>query len=74
MTREERAKREQLLAQYGYQLDDVVEGADGEAEIMYKDHAASGGTAKGGGDGEFSFHGNFGSGRNRTRVVGRRVV
>ncbi|RUS18252.1 hypothetical protein BC937DRAFT_88986 [Endogone sp. FLAS-F59071] len=47
MTREERAKREQLLAQYGYQLDDVVEGADGEAEIVYKDNATSGGTTKG---------------------------
>ncbi|RUS14770.1 hypothetical protein BC938DRAFT_477228 [Jimgerdemannia flammicorona] len=51
MSKEERAKRDQLLAQYGYQLDEVIEGANGEAEIVYKDHAAgAGGKGTGGGE------------------------
>ncbi|KAF9183192.1 hypothetical protein BGZ51_004194 [Haplosporangium sp. Z 767] len=39
MTKEERKKREALLAQYGYDLDEMVEGADGEMEIVYKDRS-----------------------------------
>ncbi|GJJ72394.1 hypothetical protein EMPS_04751 [Entomortierella parvispora] len=40
MTKEERKKRDALLAQYGYDLDEMVEGADGELEIVYKDRSA----------------------------------
>ncbi|KAF9393684.1 hypothetical protein CPC16_001406 [Podila verticillata] len=39
MTKEERKKRDALLAQYGYDLDEMVEGADGEMEIVYKDRS-----------------------------------
>ncbi|KAG0199002.1 hypothetical protein BGX28_007631 [Mortierella sp. GBA30] len=42
MTKEERKKRDALLAQYGYDLDEMVEGADGEMEIAYKDRSAKG--------------------------------
>ncbi|KAF9312279.1 hypothetical protein BG003_006449 [Podila horticola] len=42
MTKEERKKRDALLAQYGYDLDEMVEGADGEMEIVYKDRSAKG--------------------------------
>ncbi|KAG0031559.1 hypothetical protein BGZ81_001034 [Podila clonocystis] len=45
MTKEERKKRDALLAQYGYDLDEMVEGADGEMEIMYKDRSAKGSAA-----------------------------
>ncbi|KAF9910685.1 hypothetical protein BX616_010797 [Lobosporangium transversale] len=41
MTKEERKKREALLAQYAYDLDEMVEGEDGEMEIRYKDRSAS---------------------------------
>ncbi|KAF8906933.1 hypothetical protein BGZ58_006235, partial [Dissophora ornata] len=44
MTREERKKREALLAQYDYDQDEIVEGEDGEMEIVYKDR--SGGSTK----------------------------
>ncbi|KAF9432812.1 hypothetical protein BGZ76_010293 [Entomortierella beljakovae] len=40
MTREERKKREALLAQYAYDLDEMVEGDDGEMEIVYKDRSS----------------------------------
>ncbi|KAF9198006.1 hypothetical protein BGZ49_001306 [Haplosporangium sp. Z 27] len=40
MTKEERKKRDALLAQYGYDLDEMVEGADGEMEIVYKDRSS----------------------------------
>lgn len=39
LTKEERKKREQLLAKYSYDLDEVVENEDGEAEIRYKDRS-----------------------------------
>ncbi|KAF9583668.1 hypothetical protein BGW38_008902 [Lunasporangiospora selenospora] len=39
MSKDERKRRDALLAQYGYELDDVVEGEDGETEIMYKDRS-----------------------------------
>ncbi|KAF9901021.1 hypothetical protein EC991_006611 [Linnemannia zychae] len=42
MTKEERKKRDALLAQYGYDLDEMVEGADGEMEIVYKDRSGKG--------------------------------
>ncbi|KAF9117214.1 hypothetical protein BGW39_002447 [Mortierella sp. 14UC] len=47
MTKEERKKRDALLAQYGYDLDEMVEGADGEMEIVYKDRSGKGGADKG---------------------------
>ncbi|KAG0297187.1 hypothetical protein BGZ96_007396 [Linnemannia gamsii] len=48
MTKEERKKRDALLAQYGYDLDEMVEGADGEMEIVYKDRSGkSSGADKG---------------------------
>ncbi|KAG0252547.1 hypothetical protein BGZ95_006595 [Linnemannia exigua] len=48
MTKEERKKRDALLAQYGYDLDEMVEGADGEMEIVYKDRSGGkGGADKG---------------------------
>ncbi|KAI1314924.1 hypothetical protein EDD11_001561 [Mortierella claussenii] len=40
MTKEERKKREALLAQYAYDLDEMVEGEDGELEIVYKDRSS----------------------------------
>ncbi|KAF9352569.1 hypothetical protein BGX26_009654 [Mortierella sp. AD094] len=40
MTKEERKKREALLAQYAYDLDEMVEGDDGEMEIVYKDRSS----------------------------------
>jgi hypothetical protein len=39
LTKEERKKREQLLARYSYDLDEVVENEYGEAEISYKDRS-----------------------------------
>jgi hypothetical protein len=36
LTKEERRKRELLLKTYGYDVDEIVEGEDGEAEILYK--------------------------------------
>ncbi|KAI8852014.1 hypothetical protein BC829DRAFT_91315 [Chytridium lagenaria] len=36
LTKEERRKRDQLLAKYGYDVDEIVEGADGEAEFVYR--------------------------------------
>ncbi|KAK3845535.1 MAG: hypothetical protein J3R72DRAFT_418560 [Linnemannia gamsii] len=47
MTKEERKKRDALLAQYGYDLDEMVEGADGEMEIVYKDRSGGKGADKG---------------------------
>ncbi|KAF9282534.1 Protein transport protein S9 plasma membrane t-SNARE [Mortierella alpina] len=47
MTKEERKKRDALLAQYGYDLDEMVEGADGEMEIIYKDRSKGSGAASG---------------------------
>ncbi|KAF9572478.1 Protein transport protein S9 plasma membrane t-SNARE [Mortierella alpina] len=47
MTKEERKKRDALLAQYGYDLDEMVEGADGEMEIVYKDRSKGSGAASG---------------------------
>lgn len=35
MTKEERRARDRVLAQYAYDLDEVVEGADGEVEFLY---------------------------------------
>ncbi|KAI9205263.1 uncharacterized protein BJ171DRAFT_501540 [Polychytrium aggregatum] len=35
LTKEERKQREALLAQYGYDIDQVVENANGETEIVY---------------------------------------
>ncbi|KAI8138954.1 hypothetical protein BJV82DRAFT_673063 [Fennellomyces sp. T-0311] len=43
LTKEERAQRERLMQQYGYDLDGVRENAKGETEIVYKDR--SGGAA-----------------------------
>jgi len=37
LTKEERKRREKLLARYSYDLDEVVENEEGEAEIQYKD-------------------------------------
>ena len=37
LTKEERKRRDQLLARYSYDLDEIVENEDGEAEIQYKD-------------------------------------
>ena len=39
LTKEERKKREKLLARYSYDLDEIVENEDGEAEIKYKDRS-----------------------------------
>lgn len=39
MTKEERAQRERLMREYGYDLEDVVEGANGETEIVFKDRS-----------------------------------
>ncbi|KNC98581.1 uncharacterized protein SPPG_06266 [Spizellomyces punctatus DAOM BR117] len=36
LSKEEKQARERLLAQYGYDLDEVVETADGEVEFIYK--------------------------------------
>ncbi|KAG0233757.1 hypothetical protein BGW42_007217 [Actinomortierella wolfii] len=46
MTKEERKRREALLAQYGFDMDEIVEGADGELEISYKDRSSSGSGGK----------------------------
>ncbi|KAG0246257.1 hypothetical protein B0O80DRAFT_254346 [Mortierella sp. GBAus27b] len=46
MTKEERKKRDALLAQYGYDLDEMVEGDNGEMEIVYKDRSGSSSTTK----------------------------
>ncbi|KAG0328364.1 hypothetical protein BGZ99_005547 [Dissophora globulifera] len=46
MTKEERKKRDALLAQYGYDLDEMVEGDDGEMEIVYKDRSGGGSSSK----------------------------
>ncbi|RGB27873.1 hypothetical protein C1646_673671 [Rhizophagus diaphanus] len=37
LTKEERKRREKLLERYSYDLDEVIENEDGEAEIQYKD-------------------------------------
>ncbi|KAF9115580.1 hypothetical protein BGX27_007317 [Mortierella sp. AM989] len=50
MTKEERKKREALLAQYAYDLDEMVEGDDGEMEIMYKDRSGKSSSAGGSSD------------------------
>ncbi|CAO3683852.1 unnamed protein product [Umbelopsis ramanniana] len=39
LTKEEKAQRERLMREYGYDLDEVVEGANGETEILYKDRS-----------------------------------
>ncbi|RIA99277.1 hypothetical protein C1645_478633 [Glomus cerebriforme] len=39
LSKEERKRREKLLARYSYDLDEVVENEDGEAEIQYKDRS-----------------------------------
>lgn len=39
MTKEEKAQREKLMKQYGYDLDEVRENEKGETEIVYKDRA-----------------------------------
>ncbi|KAJ3032759.1 hypothetical protein HDV00_007166 [Rhizophlyctis rosea] len=36
LSKEEQRARERVLAQYAYDLDEVVEGDDGEVEILYK--------------------------------------
>ncbi|KAJ3115601.1 hypothetical protein HDU96_000358 [Phlyctochytrium bullatum] len=36
ISKEERRRREQLLAKYAYDIDEIVEGADGEAEVLYR--------------------------------------
>ncbi|KAJ3088995.1 hypothetical protein HK102_007447 [Quaeritorhiza haematococci] len=41
MSKEEMQRRERLLAQYGYDLDEVVEREDGEVEILYKGSGSS---------------------------------
>ncbi|KAG0054442.1 hypothetical protein BGZ83_011236 [Gryganskiella cystojenkinii] len=46
MTKEERKKRDALLAQYGYDLDEMVENEDGEMEIVYKDRSGKGSDPK----------------------------
>ncbi len=51
LTKEERKKREKLLARYSYDLDEVVENEDGEAEIQYKDRSET----KGINDGRYYF-------------------
>lgn len=48
MTKEERAQRERLMREYGYDLEDVVEGANGETEIVFKDRSKKS-AGKGGG-------------------------
>ncbi|RKP06021.1 hypothetical protein THASP1DRAFT_25583 [Thamnocephalis sphaerospora] len=57
MTREERERRERLLARYGFDLDEIVETADGETEIVYKDRTES----NGGGDDQLA--------ANRNRAI-----
>lgn len=47
MTKEERKKREALLAKYAYDLDELVEGDDGETEIQYKDRSGTKNSAGG---------------------------
>ncbi|GBB94673.1 hypothetical protein RclHR1_00240021 [Rhizophagus clarus] len=37
LTKEERKRRDKLLERYSYDLDEVVENEDGEAEIQYRD-------------------------------------
>lgn len=37
LTKEDRKRREKLLERYSYDLDEVIENEDGEAEIQYKD-------------------------------------
>ncbi|KAI8923035.1 hypothetical protein BC831DRAFT_473236 [Entophlyctis helioformis] len=49
MTKEEKRAREKLLAQYGYDLDEIVERADGETEIVYKDSSDKGPSVDGSG-------------------------
>jgi hypothetical protein len=39
LTKEEKAQRERLMREYGYDLEEVVEGADGETEILFKDRS-----------------------------------
>lgn len=39
LSKEEKAQRERLMREYGYDLDEVVEGANGETEIIYKDRS-----------------------------------
>ncbi|KAJ3410690.1 hypothetical protein HDV05_003487 [Chytridiales sp. JEL 0842] len=36
LSKEERRRREMILAKYDYDVGEIVEGADGEAEIVYK--------------------------------------
>src|SRR5581483_8594348 len=39
LTKEERKRRDQLLARFSYDLDEIVENEYGEAEIQYKDRS-----------------------------------
>ncbi|KAH6602707.1 hypothetical protein BASA61_000872 [Batrachochytrium salamandrivorans] len=39
LTKEDRRARERLLAQYSYEVDEEVEGENGEIEFIYKDHS-----------------------------------
>lgn len=41
LTKEERAQREKLMQQYGYDLDEIRENEQGEAEVVYKDRSNS---------------------------------
>ncbi|KAJ3094039.1 hypothetical protein HDU97_008662 [Phlyctochytrium planicorne] len=36
LSKEERRRRDQFLSKYAYDVDEIVEGADGEAEVLYK--------------------------------------
>ncbi|KAJ1943334.1 hypothetical protein EC988_006260, partial [Linderina pennispora] len=42
LTMEERRQREKLLMTYGFDVPEIVENANGEAEIVYKEAAAAG--------------------------------
>lgn len=57
MSKEDKKRREALLAQYGYDLDLVVEGENGEEEIMY--------TGEGGGSSRSSIGSGGGFDKNR---------
>jgi hypothetical protein len=37
LTKEEKAQRERLMREYGYDMEEIIETADGETEIVYKD-------------------------------------
>ncbi|KAF9974828.1 hypothetical protein BGZ73_001688 [Actinomortierella ambigua] len=43
LTKDERRRREALLSQYGFDMDEIVEGDNGELEISYKDRSGGGG-------------------------------